>query len=884
MQEKSFFKREEGNAESKSRIGLRISKNKKEKKVFNEEEKKEKRKKIYLDLADWFVKMPLYILVALLPMFIYFNVPSPFELNKQFLLVILVGISALTWIGKMAWKNEIKFRKNFLLIPALTFLLIYGLSTVFAEYYEQSMWGYFGGESRAFVSVLFLVTFFILVYNNIKSYEGVVKFILSFLIGSFLLVSLGVLQFFEVYLVPLDFVQNKFFNPIGSVYVYSIFVSAVFLVSVTMFLSRVSKRLKFAFLLLSLLSFFILTIISFKMIWVVLLIMLAFILGITILIENKNAPQARIIPMIFLVFVLFFVLRAKPLINSPELPIEVFIKHKTGAEIALSSFRESPLLGSGPASFGNVYKKYRPEDLGDFSLVNFNESTSFFLTLASTTGILGVLSFLFLVISGLIMFFKEMTLIIKNSEKRSNVHSYLGLSIGVGWLFLTIALFLYFVNLSVLMLWWFFFSLLVSISFLNRSKEEKEASEIVTTSQNPKTSFFFSFGFVLVIIGFIAVVYLQSQKYIAAAYYNQALKASGQENDIQKSADRMSKAVSLDPNRDIFFRDLAMIHLALAKEKIIEKGLNNLTAEEANFVSSRFTSALQALNQAKNLNPSNSDNFVAVASLYEEFIVIKKDSGEDAIENYQKAIELDPKNPNIYQSMANVQITLADLETMDAVQKNQNLEQVPQKSLEYLNGAEKYLRKSLEIKPNHVASNILLVAVYEKMGEEDKAIQKAEENKEIFPGAPEVLVDLGRLYYQKESYTEAKENFQAALNLNPNYANARYLLGLVLDAENDKEAALEQFEKIKENNPDNELLDQIINNLKTGQKALSGIGQNQNQENFQEVQPPAEEVEPLTETNEIPTEEVNSEELIPEEQPKEQLEEQPEEENPEEIN
>jgi hypothetical protein len=65
--------------------------------------------------------------------------------------------------------------------------------------------------------------------------------------------------------------------------------------------------------------------------------------------------------------------------------------------------------------------------------------------------------------------------------------------------------------------------------------------------------------------------------------------------------------------------------------------------------------------------------------------------------------------------------------------------------------------------------------------------------------------------------------------------------------------------------------------LRTGQNALFGIEQNQNQENFQEIQPPVEEIDPLTEINEIPTEETNLEELTPEE---EQPEEQPEEENP----
>lgn len=825
----------------------------------------------FLKLINWATIIPMYLVVILLPLFFLNNTPSPMEFNKQILLVSLIGTSVLIWIGKMAWKNEMKFRKSFLLIPILTFLLIYGLSTVFSGYYEQSMWGYFGGESRAFVSVLFLITFFILVYNNVKNYEGIIKFIFSFMIGGLVLVLFGIFQFFEIYLLPFEFAKSQFFNPIGSIYVYAIFIAAFFLLNVTLFLSRVSKGLKLIFLVLSFLSFFMLMAINFKMIWVVLLIMLAVILGMTILIENKQTSQSRIIPMIFLVFVLFFVLKSKPLLDNSTLPVEIFIKHKTAAEISLSSLKENPLLGSGPALFGNVYKQHRPSDLGDFSVVNFNESTSYFFTLASTMGILGVLSFLFVIFSGGAVFFKEMTGVIKNAEKRTNLHSYLSLSIGIVWIFLTIFLFLYFVNLSVLMLWWLFFALLVSVSFLNRSDEEKKASELVTTSSSPKTSFFLSFGFVLVIICFIAVLYLQSQKYLASIYFSQAVQANNLEGNIEKTAEKMSKAVSLDPNRDTFYRDLAVVHLTLAKKKIAEKGLDNLTPEENNYISTRFRSALEALNQAKNLNPADSLNFVSVAELYKEFIVIQKDAGDKAIENYQKAIELDPKNPNIYQAMANVQVTLSDMEMINSMKERPagGAASVPKESLEYLAMAEDYLRKALEIKADHIGSNVLLVAVYEKMGNIDKAIEKAQQNLEIYPNSSELAMDLGRLYYQKENIEEAEKSLRRSISLNDQYANARYLLGLVLDKKGDKEGALVQFEKIKETNPDNETLIAIINNLKNGRTALSGLQENQVQESIQEIPAPQEDPELETSTEQNAEEDLEVENNERETQPEE---------------
>jgi len=56
--------------------------------------------------------------------------------------------------------------------------------------------------------------------------------------------------------------------------------------------------------------------------------------------------------------------------------------------------------------------------------------------------------------------------------------------------------------------------------------------------------------------------------------------------------------------------------------------------------------------------------------------------------------------------------------------------------------------------------------------------------------------------------------------LDPDFANARYFLGLLYDQAEDKESALDQFQRIAKLNPDNEHIQQIIANLKAGLPAL----------------------------------------------------------------
>ena len=394
-------------------------------------------------------------------------------------------------------------------------------------------------------------------------------------------------------------------------------------------------------------------------------------------------------------------------------------------------------------------------------------------------------------------------------------------------MFLTIMLFIYFTNITILMLSWLFLALLLVTSFLGNGEGRAKSDEIATTSSGPKTSFSLSFGFVLVIIGFVAVIYLQGQKYIAAVYFKQALMVNVEDRGTQKIAEKISKAVSLDPNRDSYFRDLAIVHLALAKEKIVEKGLQNLTPEESNHVSARFRSALQSLNQAKILNPGDSLNLVSLANLYEEFIVIQKDSADKATENYQGAIELDPKNPELYQAVANVQITLADLDLLEQAPSQGGKRQLSKKGQEYLALAEEYLKKALAIKSDHLGANALLVSVYERQSDIKKAINKSKENLEIYPSSAELHMDLGRIYYQQKNYEEATIYLEKALGLNSQYSNARYLLALVLEDQGDSAGALREFKKIQEINPDNDLLEKIIDNLEKGRKALFGVNGNE---------------------------------------------------------
>ncbi|MDP3143485.1 MAG: tetratricopeptide repeat protein, partial [Candidatus Omnitrophota bacterium] len=105
------------------------------------------------------------------------------------------------------------------------------------------------------------------------------------------------------------------------------------------------------------------------------------------------------------------------------------------------------------------------------------------------------------------------------------------------------------------------------------------------------------------------------------------------------------------------------------------------------------------------------------------------------------------------------------------------------------------------------------------------AIKRAEELVMLNNVDVGALFQLGFLYYKNSQFDQSKPVFERTVQLSPNYSNARYFLGLIYDRENpkDKSAALEQFEKIAELNPDNNEIKQILVNLKAGKAALLGV-------------------------------------------------------------
>jgi len=784
-------------------------------------------------MIDKAIKGVLFLMVFLLPLFFTTAVPSVLELNKQFLLIVMVGTAFLLWVGKMIWLNEVYFRRDFVLVPILTLLLVIGLSTLFSIYPQQSMWGVFGKESHSFISLLCLVAFFLLVFNNFKKESEVFLLGLVFLIGSVLAGIFAYLQTWGVFILPWDILKNPTFNTIGTIWALALFTGSAFILSVALALREQTPRfLKITLLVIAGLLF--LALLKFNLffkIWLGIILCLVALLAFVVVKEGQGTPnKLKIVPMLFLAFAFFAVI-------MKDLPREVNLPQETSLGVAFASFKENALLGKGPVTYDLVFQKFRPESVAWPN--NFSEASSYFMTLMSTVGILGTVAFVFMFAFGLVIFFRGAFRIISSDQKRGG-DDFLFLGFGLVWLLLGLSFFFYSVNLTVLFVWWLSLGALVSLSFMRFGDDQG------TVLASPRSSLVASFVFVLVMMGFLAMIYTGGQKYFAAINFKDALESDAQSKPLDQLGGQILKAVQADPQRDEYHRNLSVVFYAMANKRAAEKD-DDLSAEDLNFISGMIKSSLQESESAKNLNPDNPQNYLSLARVYEGILATTEEADKKAVENYQKAIELDPRNPSLYHKIANVYVTMFDLARAKNQSQSQNGEsEITKEERKYLLLAKENLAQALEINSNFFQSKMFLTEIHQREGDMAKAISNEEEIKSMAPNSPQISFRLGLLYYQNEQKDQAQKELERTVSLDKNHLTARYFLGLLYEEDGNTDKALEQFEKIAELDEENEEIKQIIENVKAGRDPLAGVleeGQEEGvaEEIFQETREQVEE-------------------------------------------
>ncbi len=739
----------------------------------------------------------LYALVFLVPLFFLSVTSSPVEINKNFLAAVLVILAFICYLADVFTTKRVIYPKSLLFLSAFTVLFFTAVSAVFSVDRILSFYGnLFYPDSLASFILYFLIFFLAAVFFRKGDIGKIgIAFLSGFILAS--LLSLAALLGFSIF--PFEFAKQTGFNTVGSVSDLGIFIAFGLVLSIAALSElRLSLSAKIILLFASLIAFIELFLLNLQIIWIgvafamIILAAHKFVFSL----EHRHASFAGFsaMPMAVIILSLFFVLIGPSMPSLVEVPVQI----KPGFELTAGIVKETAkngdfFVGSGPATFARDYAFYRPLETNqaNFWLLGFGQGYSFLSTILSTLGILGFLAFLFL-------FYAFTRKLIKNSDNKELIVVSFGVIILMAMLFVQQASLVQFVFIFLGL------GLMVSLS---------DSSKIIFLANVSKACAFLSFiAIIAATAASLALVYLVGQKYIAAIYYERGVAAYGKSKDAEKSLNDIYKAMKFDMSSGQYLRALSQYLLLDAEAQSVKmKNLPKSSSEEAVNINAQIQNDIaQAIDYAQKasvVNPGDSANWSNLANVYERIISVTDGADQFAAENYRKAMELDPKNPELPFSLARVLLNSA---LMDKEKDPKNETVYRNKIAEAKNS----LDKAISLKPDYAVAYYQKALAYVQEEKIREAADEMEKTKILAPDDSSVAFQLGLIYYNDSQLDKAQKELERAVLLSSEYSNARYILGLVYSKQGKKDKAILQMEKVLKLNPKNEEVMKILSDLK----------------------------------------------------------------------
>ncbi len=526
--------------------------------------------------------------------------------------------------------------------------------------------------------VIAAVILFFAIVNLVNEKQNLNIILFSLLIGTVVGAVISALATFGVYLLPFEATRNEFFNTLGSPIQMIGFIIPLIILTLGSLLFKYKKPWK----------------------------------------ESLKKIPVVFYGIVFLTLSITIGLVTYQITSAPEAPILLPFEHGFHAilaQISQDSQRLLPsfLFGSGYSTFSNVFTKYHLASFNALPSWNltFSFSSSYVLELIATTGILGFLTYIFIIIR----FFRSHGRVVRPLFLATS--SLLVLSFILPFSFPLVALLfillaLYTVNLRLKSSSKSIDEIVISLETKGRILEFNETNSRKGDILLPIILTISSLGFIIYSLFFLIsregfgprglYQYVLSDFTFAKALQPEALASGQQTYDLQ------IEAIQTYPYRADFYRIFAQVNLALATNLVnSQQDAPTVTEEVQTAIIQQLQQAINASRQAVIFAPESSLNWRSLGQVYRNLIGVGQDAEQFAIASYNQAILLEPNNPALY-------------------------------------------------------------------------------------------IELGGIYFQLQEFDLAQNQFQVAVNLKRNYANAYYNLGHALEEKGQLAVALQQYQIVRQ--------------------------------------------------------------------------------------
>jgi tetratricopeptide (TPR) repeat protein len=731
----------------------------------------------------------LYLLTFLIPIFF---IPSVFvSLDSTKYLIFTVGslILAIISLAKIFSEKRFDLPHKFVFWSTLLLILSLLISSFSSNNPYKSIFGQ-GFEVQTFVFILSAIIFTLIVASFAKTKEKILKLFISLSLSYVLLL---VFLFLRIIFGP-EFLGFSLFSsvlatPMMSYYSLCILASLFIFVSIALrkYIS-LPKRPRITPLVLEVLSFVVVLLSNNTKIYIISLVGFIVFLITNILLKNQF-KKYFIIPLVMSVILLLsIILRSSiisPMVHSLRADYGEITLSQTLTNTVLSqTLTESPIVGYGPNRFIEAFVDSKGIEFNrsPFWSVEFSSGFSFVSTYIVGTGIIGILTILLLLALFVVSLIK-----IRNKLSTDPMMKCMLTGIIPSIVMIIVSMFLYngahMYIFIVSIVFGIYLSLVSEIGIFPR--QEIDISKTLVKN-------IFRIISVLFIILFAYFIVKTINQFIALNYFGRGIRELSVLNGDPLKAEKYFEQSIKHDRQDIYYQ-------ALSESEIMYVGALVKTVKPDDQsgikkVGDIFNKALNNAKIAQSIDPKNYYNFVSEARVSEAAQLVGIKNGyENAVNAYNKAILINKGSPVLYLALARIHAT------------NNNLDE-----------ALLTLGKAIAIKNDYLDAIFLASQIYATQGKVNDALLATQVALKMNPNSQVLWFQSGILKYSNKDYEGAASDLLKSITLQPDYANAKYFLGLSMAKLGKYAEAIKYFTELATQNPDNKEISEILSDLKAG--------------------------------------------------------------------
>ncbi len=492
--------------------------------------------------------------------------------------------------------------------------------------------------------------------------------------------------------------------------------------------------------------------------------------------ETGNATRSLAAPLATLAVSLFFIIGGSTIgtalvsaFNASV--IDVRPSWQSTFDIGSHTYASSPLFGSGPGTFETQWAKFRDPSLNDtvFWNVDFSSGIGFIPTSFVTTGLVGALAwvafialFLFIGLRALLMRLPQDPFV-----RFTSIASFAGALYVLALAVFTVP--------GPIVLMAGFLMLGIFVSSLRYAARAREWGVIFARS--PRVGFIIVFGLTLLLLASILAAYVVVERYLGSVAYAEAANALSV-GDLPAANDAASRSIMFAPS-DRAYQLIAGIGIARMNQIAADTTLAAADAQ-AQFQAA-LSGSIEAALTATRLGPNNYQNWAMLGNVYQTVVPLNIEGAYDNAKTaYAQAMALNPTNPVLPYVTAQLEIA-----------RNQPA------------AATESLMKAINLKRDYTQAIFLLSQLEVQQGRAREALEAAEAAAYFAPNDPVVLFQVGILRSANGNNQGAVQALARAVELNPQYANARFFLAAMYAILGDYPKATAELEQVAALSPEN---------------------------------------------------------------------------------